>query len=87
MTTTLRHLAALRRGVGDRTICDYLDLMVLAPTPGALPVMMLRERWCCSQPMVSRRLAAVAAAGLADITPGWGAYRVHGVTRLEVTHA
>lgn len=87
MTTTLRQLAVLRRGVGDRTICDYLDLVVLAPTPGALSVAMLRERWCCSQPTVSRRVAAVAAAGLADITPGWGAYQVHAVTRLEVAHA
>jgi hypothetical protein len=34
--------------------------------------------------MVSRRLAAVAAAGLVDLTPGWGAYQVHAVRRLEV---
>jgi len=28
---------------------------------------------------VSRRVNAVAAAGLADITTGWGGYRVHGL--------
>jgi hypothetical protein len=82
--TTLRQLAALRRGVGDQVICDFLDLLILAPTPGALSVAMLRTRWRCSQPMVSRRLSAVAAAGLAEITPGWGAYQVHAVRRLEV---
>ena len=82
--TTLRQLAALRRGVGDRTICDYLDLLLLAPTPSALPGAELRNRWRCSQPMVSRRLSALAAAGLVDLSPGWGAYQVHAVTRLEV---
>ena len=87
-TIPIRHILALRRGTSDRTIdrtiCDYLDLMVLAPTPGALPVAMLRERWRCSQSMVSRRMAAVSAAGLADITSSWGAYQVHGVSQLEV---
>lgn len=85
--TQLRHLLALRRATGDQTICDYLDLVALAPTPGILPVAMLRERWRCSQSMVSRRMQSVAVAGLADITPGWGAYCVHGVSRLEVPHA
>jgi hypothetical protein len=33
--------------------------------------------------MVSRRLAAVAAAGLADVTRGHGAYQVHAVSELE----
>lgn len=83
-TLQLRHLLALRRGTGDRTICDYLDILTLAPTPSAVPVAMLRERWRCSQPMVSRRIAAVTTAGLADISSGWGAYQVHGVCRLEV---
>ena len=83
-TIPIRHLLALRRATSDRTLLDYLDLVVPAPTPGALPVAMLRERWRCSQPMVSRRMAAVAAAGLADISSSWGAYQVHGVSRLEV---
>jgi len=80
----LQPLVELRRRVPDGTILDYLELATLAPDPGMVTVRDLRERWGCTQPTVSRRLSAVAAAGLADITPGWGAYQVHAVTRLEV---
>lgn len=79
MIIRIRSLLALRHQHADQTLLDYLTLVTLAPTPTALPVATLRERWRCSQSQVSRRLAAVAAAGLADITPGWGAYQVHGV--------
>jgi hypothetical protein len=80
----LQPLVELRRRLPDATILDYLELAALAPDPSAIPVATLRERWGCSQSQVSRRLSAVAAAGLADITPGWGAYQVHGVKQLEV---
>jgi hypothetical protein len=39
----------------------------------------LEECQTCHQSTVSRRVNAVAAAGLADITTGWGGYRVHGL--------
>lgn len=81
-TIPIRHLLALRRATSDRTIVDYLELAALAPDPGAISVATLRERWRCSQSQVSRRINAVAAAGLADITPGWGAYQVHGVEEV-----
>ena len=80
----IRQLVAMRPEVSDRTLVDYLDLAVLAKEPGTLPTRALRERWGCSQPMVSRRLAAVERAGLAEITAGWGGYQVHAVTRWEV---
>lgn len=79
----LQPLVELRRRLPDGTILDYLELAALAPTPGAITVATLRERWGCSQSTVSRRLAAVQRTGLVDITPGWGAYQVHAVTRLE----
>jgi len=75
----LQPLVELRRRLPDATILDYLELAALAPEPGAISVATLRERWRCSQSQVSRRINAVAVAGLADITPGWGAYQVHGV--------
>jgi hypothetical protein len=80
----IRALLALRDQEPDQVLLDYLTLAHLAPSPGAIAVQDLRSRWHCSQPQVSRRLAAVHRAGLAEITPGWGAYQVHEVTRLEV---
>jgi DNA-binding MarR family transcriptional regulator len=80
----IRPLLALRSQHADQTLLDYITLAHLAPDPGAITVRELQARWHCSQPQVSRRLNDLAAAGLADITPGWGAYQVHAVTRLEV---
>ena len=80
----IRRLLVLRGAVHDRALLDYLELAILCPEPGSVTVRQLRERWACSQSQVSRRLAAVQRAGLADITPGWGAYEVHAVRRWEV---
>jgi hypothetical protein len=80
----IRRFVALRPAVRDRTLLDYLDLAVLAPEPGRLRTDELCKRWRCSQPTVSRRLAAVNAAGLAEISNGHGAYAVHWLDRLEV---
>ena len=79
MIIRIRSLLDLRAQHADQTLLDYLTLVTLAPTPGTLPVATLRERWGCSQSQVSRRINAVARAGLVDITPGWGAYQVHGL--------
>lgn len=84
MNIPMRHLLTLRGQVSDQTLLDYITLAHLTPDAGAVAVRDLRERWGCSQSQVSRRLSAVAAAGLADITPSWGAYQVHAVQRLEV---
>jgi hypothetical protein len=80
----ISRVLALRGQASDQTLLDYLTLVHLRANPGTITVATLRERWSCSQPQVSRRLSAVAAAGLTDITPGWGAYQVHGVKQLEV---
>ena len=77
-------LTELRQRLSDQVVLDYLTLVTLAPEPGRVTTQELRDRWLCSQSQVSRRLRAVADAGLADITAGWGAYQVHGVKQLEV---
>ena len=84
MIIPIRHLLALRPELPDQVLLDYLTLIHLRANPGKVATRDLRERWGCSQPQVSRRLNTVAAAGLADITPGWGAYQVHEVRRLGV---
>jgi DNA-binding IclR family transcriptional regulator len=81
----LSRLLPLRQAVKDQTLLDYLELVHLTPTSGRVGVVQLCQRWNCSQPSVSRRLNAVVAAGLADITPGWGNYQVHAVHHPEMT--
>ena len=79
----IRRLVALRGAVPDRTLLDYLELRMLSRgTPASISTRDLRQRWACDQSTVSRRLAAVCDAGLADITAGWGAYHVHGLQEL-----
>ena len=86
MNIPIRRLLALRGRVPDQVMLDYLTLAHLTPEPGAVATKALRERWGCTQPQVSRRVNAVARAGLADITAGCGAYQVHAVKRLETPH-
>ena len=83
MIIPISRLLALRGQASDPALLDYLTLVHLRAKPGTLATRELRNRWACSQSQVSRRLAAVQRTGLADITPGWGAYCVHGVSRLE----
>lgn len=80
----IRRIIALRPEVADQTLLDYLELAITCPEPGTVATRTLRERWGCSQPMVSRRLAAVQCAGLAEITADHGCYQVHAVRRWEV---
>ena len=75
-------LLALRGQVSDQALIDYITLAHLAPDAGIVQSRDLQERWGCTQPQVSRRLSAIRAAGLADISAGHGAYSVHQVARL-----
>ena len=79
MIIRIRPLLELRQQYSDQALLDYLTLVTLVPTPGVVPTQGLRDQWRCSQSQVSRRLNAVAAAGLVDLSPGWGAYQVHGL--------
>ena len=73
----IRQLVALRRTISDRVLMDYLHLRTITGGCGVASTATLRDAWGCDQSTVSRRVHAVAAAGLADITTGWGGYRVH----------
>jgi hypothetical protein len=79
----IRQLVAMRRTISDRVLMDYLHIRVLTGGCGFAATSALREAWGCDQSTVSRRVNAVAAAGLADITTGWGGYRVHGLRGMQ----
>lgn len=79
MIIRIRPLLDLRGQHTDQTLLDYLTLVTLAPTPGRVSTSVLRERWRCSQPQVSRRLAALQRTGLVDVTTSYGTYQVHQV--------
>ena len=83
-TIPIRNLLALRPQVSDQTILDYLTFTTIAREPGQVRTTDLQQRWVCSQSQVSRRVHAIARAGLADITAGGGGYQVHQLERLEV---
>lgn len=63
-------------GCGDQAIVDLLQLLQLGMVPGLVRTKALRDLWSCSQPMVSRRMAAVHALGVVDVRAGWGGYTV-----------
>ena len=77
----IRCLVALRPTIGDRVLMDYLHIRVLTGGCGFAATSALRNAWGCDQSTVSRRVNAVAAAGLADITTCWGGYQVHGLSQ------
>jgi hypothetical protein len=77
----IRQLVALRRTISDRVLMDYLHLRTITGGCGVASTATLRNAWGCDQSTVSRRVNAVAAAGLADITTCWGGYQVHGLSQ------
>jgi hypothetical protein len=83
MNVRIRNLLPLRHKLSDQVLLDYLTFVHMAPEPGTLSTSDLRQQWCCSQPHVSRRINAVAAAGLIDVTAGYGEYFIHHVNSLN----
>jgi hypothetical protein len=63
-------------GCNDQAILDLLQLQQLALVPGVLQTKALQELWSCSQPMVSRRMAAVHSLGVVYVRSRWGGYTV-----------
>ena len=80
----IRRLLALRGEHSDHLLMDYLELVTLAREPGFVATKALCERWGCHQSTVSRRIGALAAAELVEITPAHGGYQVHAMHSLEV---
>jgi Mn-dependent DtxR family transcriptional regulator len=79
----IRSLLALRQEHSDHMLMDYLELITLAREPGFVPTKALCELWGCHQSTVSRRIGALAAAELVEITAGGGGYQVHWASLLK----
>ena len=63
-------------GHKDTAILDLLHLLELHELPVRLRVGYLQELWQCSQPQVSRRMAAIAELGCCRVENCWGRYRL-----------
>jgi DNA-binding IclR family transcriptional regulator len=75
-TLAIRKLLDLRRQHGDQKALDLLELSMAAPA-GTVSTQKLMERWQVTQPNVSRRVTALQAMGLVDVSSGHGFYMVH----------
>ena len=63
-------------GGKDAAILDLLHLLELHEPPVRLRVDYLQELWRCSQPQVSRRMAAINELGCCCVLNVWGRYRL-----------
>jgi len=72
----IRKLLELRKNHGDQKALDLLELSMAGPE-GTVSTKTLMKRWQVTQPNVSRRITALQAMGLVDVTSGYGFYQVH----------
>lgn len=75
-TLPIRKLLDLRRLHGDQKALDLLELATTGPQ-GTVSTQKLMERWQVSQSVVSRRVTALQAMGLVDVSSGHGFYMLH----------
>jgi hypothetical protein len=86
VTDLARDLLPLRGRIPDRVLLDCLDLDAFLGPTSEVTTRELQDRWICSQPWVSRRMAALRAYQLLDATrhtgPGahWAIKRLGPVT-------
>jgi len=73
---SIRRLLELRKKHGDQKALDLLELSMAGPE-GTVSTKTLMERWQVTQPNASRRITALQAMGLVDVTSGYGFYHVH----------
>jgi hypothetical protein len=66
MTDLARTLLAHRGRVPDRVLLDCLDLDAFLGPTSVVTTRELQDRWICTQPWVSRRMAALEAYQLLD---------------------
>ena len=79
-TLGISKLLQLRQHHGDCAVLDMLHVaMLLRYEPGIVTTEQLMQAWGVGQSTVSRRMAALTAAGLLDVSRGHGAYAVHGL--------
>jgi len=80
MTYTLgiSKLLQLRQQYGDQMALDWLSVnMLLQYQPGIVSTEQLMQAWGVGQSTASRRITALAAAGLLDVSRGCCGYAVH----------
>jgi DNA-binding transcriptional MocR family regulator len=82
MIIKIRNLLNLRSTLTDQALIDYLSLVIHCPQPGFIATASLRKHWSCSQSQVSRRINAIATAGLIDLTAGHAGYNIHHLIQL-----
>jgi hypothetical protein len=68
MTDLARTLLTRRGRVPDRVLLDCLDLDAFLGPTSVVTTRELQDRWICSQPWVSRRMAALQRHQLLDAT-------------------
>lgn len=70
------HLLRQEGAHHDRAVVDLLHLRQLGLAPGYVKTADLMRLWSCSQPNVSRRMAAIHDLGIVTVVSTWGRYRV-----------
>lgn len=84
-TLGISKLLQLRQQHSDQMALDWLSVaMLLRYEPGIVATEQLMQAWGVGQSTVSRRLAALAAAGLLDVSRGHGGYAVHGFSAASI---
>lgn len=79
-TLAISKLLQLRRQHSDQMALDWLSVaMLLRYEPGIVTTEQLMRAWGVGQSTVSRRLTALAATQLLDVSRGYGGYAVHGL--------
>ena len=79
----IRQLLELRASHGDQLALDYLALAALLRyEPGIAATADLMTAWQAKQPEVSRRIHALRAAEVIDVSRGHGAYHIHDLKLL-----
>ena len=79
-TFGISKLLQLRQQHGDQIALDWLSVaMLLRYEPGIVTTKELMQAWGVGQSTVSRRLTALTAAQLLDVSRGHSGYAVHGL--------
>ena len=79
-TLGISKLLQLRQQHSDQMALDWLSVaMLLRYEPGIVSTDQLMQAWGVGQSAASRRITALAAAGLLDVSRGCGGYAVHGL--------
>jgi len=87
-TLKISKLLQLRQQHGDQIALDWLSVaMLLRYEPGIVTTKELMQAWGVGQSSVSRRMTALTAAQLLDVSRDHGGYAVHGLDVVAAAKA